>query len=246
MRNAHGKSTGAIVCLLGIALLFSCSRLTDFSPTDTGNKKLPVSGLKVLVLGNSITLNAPDSSKGWYGNWGMAASAMDSDYVHILKQCLSDKIGYEPDVRIASITSFEKNFKGYDNIGSTEIGDLAAFGPDLVVLRIGDNVETADAIKYDLVSHYAALISFLKRSDSAIVVTTSCWFQKPTVDACMRMACEQQNVWFIDISDLYNSAGNRADAQHSYPDAGTGKHPGNAGMRAIADRLWTVVETLVQ
>jgi len=233
------------ISLLAMALLFSCSYLTDYCPTDSGIRKLPAAGLKVLILGNSITVHSPDSSIGWYGNWGMAATAIDSDYAHILKRYLSENVGYEPEVQIASIAHFEKSFNEYQDFGVTEFRDLTAFAPDLVILRIGDNVETADAVKYDFIFHYGALISYLKRSDSAIVVTTSCWFQKPTVDACMHMSCEQQNAWFVEISDLYNNEENRAEAQHAYSDAGVSRHPGNAGMRAIADRLWNVIRRMV-
>jgi hypothetical protein len=244
MRKDAGTRTMWPIFPAAMLVLFSCGKLTDYSPLNAEAKTLPAIGLKVLILGNSITANSPDSSKAWYGDWGMAASAMDSDYVHVLKRYLSEKFGYDPDVRAASIAHFEQKFPEYADVGGTEIRDLSAFAPDLVVLRIGDNVETAEAIKYDFVSHYGALISYLKRGDSAIVVTTSCWFQKPTVDACMRMSCEQQNVWFVEINDLYNSEENRAESQNAYSDAGVGRHPSNAGMRAIADRLWNVIKTL--
>ncbi|MEI6540199.1 MAG: hypothetical protein WCO86_11845, partial [Planctomycetota bacterium] len=39
---------------------------------------------RILVLGNSLTLHGPKAEIGWAGNWGMAASAQDKDYVHLL------------------------------------------------------------------------------------------------------------------------------------------------------------------
>ena len=41
-------------------------------------------GPRVLFVGNSITLHGPRPQIGWTNNWGMAASARDKDYVHLL------------------------------------------------------------------------------------------------------------------------------------------------------------------
>ena len=43
-------------------------------------------GPRVLFVGNSITLHGPRPQIGWTNNWGMAASARDKDYVHLLQK----------------------------------------------------------------------------------------------------------------------------------------------------------------
>ena len=43
-------------------------------------------GPRVLFVGNSITLHSPRPQIGWTSNWGMAASARDKDYVHLLQK----------------------------------------------------------------------------------------------------------------------------------------------------------------
>ena len=43
-------------------------------------------GPRVLFVGNSITLHGPRPQIGWTNNWGMAATARDKDYVHLLQK----------------------------------------------------------------------------------------------------------------------------------------------------------------
>ena len=46
---------------------------------------------RVLFIGNSITKHEPKPEIGWYGCWGMAASAEERDYVHILMKKISSR-----------------------------------------------------------------------------------------------------------------------------------------------------------
>ena len=43
-------------------------------------------GIKVMFVGNSITLHGVLPSIGWNNEWGMAASAKENDYVHIIEK----------------------------------------------------------------------------------------------------------------------------------------------------------------
>ena len=45
---------------------------------------------KVLFVGNSITKHAPAPTIGWYGDWGMAASKKENDYVHLIMKKLDE------------------------------------------------------------------------------------------------------------------------------------------------------------
>lgn len=68
-------------------------------------------GVKVLFLGNSITLHGSLPKIGWTNVWGMAASAAEKDYVHLVTCGIEAKTGRKADLRIRNLADFERNFR---------------------------------------------------------------------------------------------------------------------------------------
>ena len=62
---------------------------------------------KLAILGNSITYHEPNPSLGWYGQYGMAASSAENDYVHVLLSKLSEA-GRPADCLIANLAEWER------------------------------------------------------------------------------------------------------------------------------------------
>jgi hypothetical protein len=48
---------------------------------------------RILFVGNSLTLHGPKPVIGWTGNWGMAASAQDRIFVHLLTAAIEAQTG---------------------------------------------------------------------------------------------------------------------------------------------------------
>lgn len=72
---------------------------------------LPVGRLrieKILFLGNSSTFHPPRDEVDWQGNWGMAASAADKDYVHLLVTKLGQELGGTQQLMAKNIADFER------------------------------------------------------------------------------------------------------------------------------------------
>ncbi|MCY2988855.1 MAG: glycoside hydrolase family 127 protein [Planctomycetota bacterium] len=58
---------------------------------------------RILFLGNSITLHGPKADIDWTGNWGMAASSEDKDYVHLVTSALAQHTGSTPQIMVRNI-----------------------------------------------------------------------------------------------------------------------------------------------
>ena len=112
------------ILLLCIILFFlSCSKDQYIS-----------SPQKLVILGNSIVSHTPRPEVGWYGNWGMAASVADSDFVHrIISSIRVNNLNYN--TSFLNIADFETSFFQYD---FTNLDTLK--NSNIVIIKIGENV----------------------------------------------------------------------------------------------------------
>lgn len=223
-----------------MAAVFALSSLSLGLGDELRIGKLPVG--KVLFLGNSITLHGPAPKIGWEGNWGMAATAREKDFVHLLSTKIADKGGGKPVVKIRNIADFERQFKTYDvQAGLKEELSLQA---DLVVVAIGENV--ADLAKEEDQAKFKAaltrLLQELKKHGQPTIFVRGSFWASPVKDAILQTACEEAGGVFVDIRKLGSDESNYARAERKIEHAGVAAHPGNKGMQAIADALWLAIE----
>ena len=128
------RGVAATIFSLAIACLPVMGR---FPKREDGLKVGTLRVGKILFLGNSITLHGPAPEIGWTGNWGMAATARETDYVHQLLKRISKEAGGVPKVLIRNIADFERNQTDF-NIREGLKEELA-FEADVVILAIGEN-----------------------------------------------------------------------------------------------------------
>jgi hypothetical protein len=192
---------------------------------------------KILFLGNSITLHGPKEDIGWTGNWGMAASAEEKDYVHLVTGALAKQTGAAPQIMVRNIADFERNYASYDVDG--QMKDLFAFDPDLVVLAIGENVP-ALASEADKARFKAGVMKILRnvlaRRHPLVVVRSSFWAD-PAKDQVLSQACQEADAIFVNAGLLGKDAANVARSERSFKHDGVAAHPGDKGMKAIADAI---------
>jgi len=196
---------------------------------------------RILFLGNSITLHGPNAEIGWTGNWGMAASAEDKDYVHLVGRALARQTGSAPSVEVRNIADFERNYATYDVDG--QLKEVFAFDADLVVLAVGENVPALDSpeAKQKLKSGVLSLLRCALAKRHPLVVVRSCFWPDATKDDILREACAEAGGVFVDAGPIGRDAANAARSERSFAHEGVGGHPGDRGMQALADAIVAAV-----
>lgn len=198
---------------------------------------------KVLFLGNSITLHGPKSDIGWTGNWGMAASAEDKDYVHLVLSSLSGAKRSPSEVMVRNVATFEREYATYDV--DKEFKDAREFKADLVILAIGENVPALDSEEAKLKFRDAVtkILRGLKVSSSPTIIVRSCFWPDPAKDTMLKQACAAVGGIFVDIGGLAKDEANYGRSERKFEHTGVAAHPGDRGMKAIADAILKAIRS---
>ena len=210
----------------------------------SGTKEAHLGNMKadrVLFLGNSITLHAPATHIGWTGNWGMAASAAEKDYAHLLLRRITEASGPMPQAMIENIAEFERNYGTYD-VGSALKKPLE-FKADLVVVAIGENVPaiSSEEARSKFGDALAKLLAALRKSSQPAIFVRSCFWPDKVKDEILRDVCREAGGSFVDISGLAKDESHFARSERKFAHAGVAAHPGDKGMKAIADAVWKAI-----
>jgi hypothetical protein len=185
--------------------------------------------MKILFLGNSITKHSPSPDIGWYGDWGMAASCEENDYVHLTVKELKK---YYPDTEFIyrNIADFERN---YINYGLYNLEDCKSFGADIIIMRIIENVPRENNYA-GFQEAYIKLIEFVKKDNSLVICSGSFWENK-LGDEIIKNVAEQKGYTFVSLQSLQNDPGCKATKQFKHE--GVAAHPSDKGMEGIANIL---------
>lgn len=196
---------------------------------------------RVLFLGNSITRHGPNPKIGWTGDWGMAASAPEKDFVHLVTTGLTASSGNAPETLVKNIATFERAYDTFD----LEVGlkDAFDFGADLVIVAIGENVpalKSADE-KARFAARMKKLLRRLQAKGHPRIVVRSCFWPNAAKDEALAEASRDAGGEFVDIGDLGRDESNKASAERDFEHKGVAAHPGDKGMRGIADAILKTV-----
>jgi hypothetical protein len=215
-------------------LLTSCQVKEDI-------KVVPIQFKNILILGNSITKHAPGPQVGWYGNWGMAASVQSKDFSHIISTAL--KAQMTP----VNISDFEMSHTVFD---LKNLEKYFVQTPDLIIIKLGENVlQTTDFDK-----SFTKFISFIKeKAPHAKIVIAGTFWQNDPVNKVLVAESQSRKIPFVKLQQLDTQVNKSfigedvfsADGlKYKISDQGVANHPGDAGMKNIADLILAKVDSI--
>ncbi len=197
--------------------------------------------MKIIVLGNSITRHGPAPEIGWYGDYGMAASSSENDFVHILQNRAAgcEVIG-------TNMATLERHYWEVDAYRDDPAVKGATYcNADIIIFRIAENVIPADIIDKPKSLHdgFCDIINlFDPVGNKKVIMTTPFWNNELFVNTISNIALERCYPLVI-LHDLGGETENRADGLFEH--TGVAMHPGDEGMKKIADRIWDVLKNLI-
>lgn len=230
-----------MICLLLPAI--PVSLMADENAASVAPRFGSLPAARVLFLGNSITLHGPAPAIGWTGNWGMAASAEHLDYVHLVTAGIAAASGVQPKIMVRNIADFERGYDTY-NVKESLKSELE-FQADMIIVAVGENVSelTTDEAKAKYKAAFSGLLRELRKHGEPVLFVRGSFWANTVKDDAMRAAAQGAEATFIDIAALGVDESNLARSERQIEHAGVAGHPGDKGMKAIADAILAAIRT---
>lgn len=190
--------------------------------------------LKVLFVGNSITIHEPNADLGWYGCYGMAASCRENDYVHVAKKLIKEKYG-SVSIAILHASAWERSFWQDNALDRDDIRSARAFEPDVAVIRIGENAHKFVVPGHDFKEGYERFVKYLCPNPKTKILVTDQFWQSEALDTPIKKLADENKWQFVHIGDLGQIDENKALGLFEHD--GVASHPGDLGMKRIAERI---------
>ena len=189
------------------------------------------SSREILIVGNELTKCAPVTEMGWSGNWGLAASSEGNDYAHRLITLIRKKLPRAV-LRLDNIM-YEDTMTGWDHL----IPNNAA----VIIIQIGDNWRGGvSAEEYG--NAYKQMLEELRDGDKTkLLICLGPWHNKE-IEPVIAAAAKAAGACYISLAPIAKVPANRVDSGGAKLNPETALYPGDTGMRAIAEAIWSRLE----
>ena len=204
---------------------------------------------KVLLFGNSLSTHGVVETIGWMHKSGMAATALDKDYVHLLLDQLNTRLPNNKIIfRVSNFAEFERN---PTSLQQNTIDSFVQFKPDIVLFQLGENVSEEDLQIFK--GKYIELINSFKKENEVATLCTTPFFPSLKKNKILDSVAVITKSFLVDLShisllDNTSRAENEVDYKGDktiWKVNGIGIHPGDKGMKNIADQLFITINAII-
>ena len=228
----------------------------SFDVTVSGQReKQAVYDIRILFWGASTTKHGPSASLGWYGDWGMAASAEENDYVHKLVSYLEEeyypsKVTFEIiansewDAAISPETDVNKDWTTHAKYLEIESA-VKSLRPNIIMTAQTGNMK-ADAngdVAYNAYKQmYDMMFSYCP---DAIIVAQYCgtWHSAMKEEFMARLG---QNYSDKNFFLLHNDVAGVAEyLAPEFENAGVANHWGDKGHERVAQQCFALANPVI-
>ena len=195
-------------------------------------EKIKNNGMRVLFVGNSITLHGRKADIGWHGEWGMAASTKDNDYVHIIERHIS-ALDKNASFCICNAANWERLYKNGETV-LQKYESAREYNADIIIVKLSANSPVDDFDTDAFKKNFALLVDYLNKSKKAKIIITTDFFHHPA-EAALSAYCDENGLKLCILSDLGDVP--EMKALGLFEHEGVASHPGDLGMKTIAYRI---------
>jgi hypothetical protein len=165
----------------------------------------------------------------------MAASSADKDFCHIIMNDVRKK---HPDTSfmIVQAAQWEREFWAEPQNYPDQIKAIDMFDPDIVIFRIGENANKENCAMYDFRENFMALCDYVSKDGKRKILITETFWTSPWTEKGLLDAANKYGDGIIPLSDLGEK--DEMKALGLFTHDGVANHPGDLGMKTIADRIF--------
>ena len=193
----------------------------------------------ILVIGNSITRHGPSTRIGWVGDWGMAATTAENDYVSqlikLLSRNLTDGTWKAERVNAGLLETNPEKFQL--TWSATQLSKKS----NIVIIEAGDNFSLDNGSVDAFSRSYLQTLNTL-RPQNGVLACVGTWWNSSAKNRIIRESCWAARGIYVDISGLSDFPENLAGAEQNIANKGVAAHPGDKGMKAIANRIFESIK----
>ena len=197
-----------------------------------------------VAFGNSVTCSRVAEGL-WWGNWGMAATSAEKDYIHLISKWLQTRTKQPVKTMVLDIKKWEVA-KDRD-AALSEYQDHLGAQTDLVTIQTGENIKSKETLDMD----YLNLIKLIKEKapNAQILMLGELLWPAEDIEAAKLAACEAYGVTFVDMEEYLNGynefyrskIGTKVFGEdgkkHTIVDEAVAAHPNDEGMACIAKQV---------